>query len=35
MARWTGLGSMDLDLDKIDDAVLALMSLGLHDGFRA
>jgi hypothetical protein len=26
---------MDLDPNKIDDAVLALLSLGLHDGDRA
>lgn len=26
---------MDLDEDKIDDAVLALLSLGRHDGWRA
>ncbi|HKB35155.1 MAG TPA: DUF6429 family protein [Gemmataceae bacterium] len=26
---------MDLDTDKIDDAVLALLYLGLHDGARA
>jgi hypothetical protein len=26
---------MNLDLDKIDRAVLALLSLGLHDGYRA
>jgi hypothetical protein len=26
---------MELDLDKIDDAVLALLYLGLHDGVRA
>jgi hypothetical protein len=26
---------MDLDTDKIDDAVLALLLLGLHDGVRA
>ena len=26
---------MDLDLDRIDDAVLALLYLGLHDGARA
>jgi uncharacterized protein DUF6429 len=26
---------MDLDHSKIDDAVLALLSLGLHDGVRA
>jgi uncharacterized protein DUF6429 len=26
---------MELDLDKIDDAVLALLYLGLHDGARA
>ncbi|MGB3555388.1 MAG: DUF6429 family protein [Jannaschia sp.] len=26
---------MDLDEDKIDEAVLALMSLTLHDGYRA
>ena len=26
---------MTLDLDKIDRAVLALLSLGLHDGYRA
>jgi hypothetical protein len=26
---------MELDTDKIDDAVLALLYLGLHDGVRA
>jgi hypothetical protein len=26
---------MDLDTDKIDNAVLALLVLGLHDGARA
>ena len=26
---------MELDTDKIDDAVLALLYLGLHDGARA
>jgi len=26
---------MELDQDKIDDAVLALLYLGLHDGVRA
>ena len=26
---------MDLDKDKIDDAVLALLLLGLHEGHRA
>jgi len=26
---------MKLDLDRIDRAVLALLSLGLHDGYRA
>lgn len=26
---------MELDTQKIDDAVLALLSLGLHDGDRA
>ncbi len=26
---------MDLDTRKIDDAVLALLALGLHDGTRA
>jgi hypothetical protein len=26
---------MELDLAKIDDAVLALLQLGLHDGNRA
>ena len=25
---------MDIDTDRIDDAVLALLSLGLHDGNR-
>ena len=25
---------MDLDLEKIDDAILALLQLGLHDGDR-
>ena len=29
------LGSMDLDEDKIDDAVLALLSLSLHADRRA
>ena len=26
---------MELDTEKIDDAILALLSLGLHDGVRA
>ncbi len=26
---------MDLDMNKLDDAVLALLCLGLHDGARA
>lgn len=26
---------MDLDTDRIDDATLALLRLGLHDGHRA
>jgi hypothetical protein len=26
---------MDIDTDRIDDAVLALMWLGFHDGARA
>jgi hypothetical protein len=26
---------MELDVDKIDQAVLALLALGRHDGFRA
>jgi hypothetical protein len=26
---------MKLDTDRIDDAVLALLLLGLHDGYRA
>lgn len=26
---------MDIDRDKIDDAVLALLQLTLHDGFRS
>jgi hypothetical protein len=26
---------MELDTNKIDDAVLALLALGLHDGVRA
>jgi hypothetical protein len=26
---------MELDTNKIDDAILALLSLGLHDGARA
>jgi hypothetical protein len=29
------MGSVNLDNDKIDDAVLALLRLGLHDGCRA
>lgn len=28
-------GKLVLDPDRIDDAVLALLHLGLHDGFRA
>jgi hypothetical protein len=28
-------GGMELDQDKIDDVVLALLYLGLHDGARA
>ncbi len=28
-------GKLVLDTDRIDDAVLALLGLGLHDGFRA
>jgi hypothetical protein len=28
-------GHMELDIDKIDEAVLALLALGQHDGFRA
>lgn len=28
-------GKRVLDTDRIDDAVLALLYLGLHDGFRA
>jgi hypothetical protein len=30
-----GAEDMELDWDKIDDAVLALLYLGLHDGVRA
>ena len=26
---------MELDTSKVDDAILALLSLGLHDGVRA
>jgi hypothetical protein len=26
---------MDIDTDRIDDAVLALLWLGLHEGMRA
>jgi hypothetical protein len=26
---------MELDIDKIDQAVLALLALGRHDGYRA
>ena len=26
---------MELDIDKIDEVVLALLALGQHDGFRA
>jgi hypothetical protein len=33
---FSGIGSaMELDTSKIDDAVLALLYLGLHDGARA
>ena len=31
----SGIALMDLDFDKIDDAVLALLLLGQHDGDRA
>lgn len=31
----TRMGPVVLDLDKIDDTVLALLSLTLHDGCRA
>jgi hypothetical protein len=31
----TGARRMDLNWDRIDDAVLALLYLGLHDQFRA
>src|SRR3546814_15910796 len=34
-ARETGGNAMELDEDKIDDAVLALLYLGLHSGVRA
>ena len=30
-----GTAAMDIDTDKIDEAVLALLYLTLHDGFRA
>ena len=30
-----GDAAVDIDTDKIDDAVLALLYLTLHDGFRA
>jgi hypothetical protein len=30
-----GVSSMDIDTDKIDETVLALLYLTLHDGFRA
>ena len=33
--RLSGSKAMDLDTDKIDAAVLALLYLGLHDGARA
>jgi hypothetical protein len=29
------VGDMDIDTDRVDDAVLALLLLGLHDGRRA
>lgn len=35
MAQQTARPAVILDTDKIDDAVLALLSLTLHDGFRA
>jgi Domain of unknown function (DUF6429) len=30
-----GRSTVDIDTDKIDEAVLALLHLTLHDGFRA
>lgn len=38
IVRWRlvfGAGEMDLDTEKIDQAVLALIYLTLHDGRRA
>jgi hypothetical protein len=35
MPRETRAASEALNLDRIDDAVLALLSLTLHDGYRA
>jgi peptidoglycan/xylan/chitin deacetylase (PgdA/CDA1 family) len=32
---WPRSSSMDIDTDKIDEAVLALLYLTLHDGVRA
>lgn len=31
----SGEVSMEIDTDRIDDAILALLRLGLHDGCRA
>jgi hypothetical protein len=35
LADLLGDAAVDIDTDKIDDAVLALLYLTLHDGFRA
>lgn len=35
MASVLGRSAVDIDIDKIDEAVLALLYLTLHDGVRA
>jgi hypothetical protein len=34
VARFEDTGAMEIDTDRIDEAVLALLYLGLHDGCR-
>ena len=34
VVRFEGTGAMEIDTDRIDEAVLALLYLGLHDGCR-
>lgn len=35
LPAWCGRGAVEIDTDRIDEAVLALFYLGLHDRWRA